>query len=162
MKNVFGFLATVLLFISVQGVAEENITRQQIQQVLDATDLATKNRDAEAIGVYLGSKFFKYIDLPSKDTPLAVELTKKQFLEQIAEGWKQVDDYSYQRKDVVINVAKDKQSAESFSTIIENFSVKGQKMVSKVREYATYELEDGRPVIVQIESHTLVGDTTPE
>jgi len=35
-------------------------------------------------------------------------------------------------------------------------------MISKFREYATYELENGRPVITQVSGHTLLGDTTPQ
>jgi len=162
MNRVSGLLAAVLVIVSMQGMAGGKITRQQIQQVMDSSDLAAKHRDAQGIGVYLGTKFFKYIDLPAEKTPLAVELSKKQYLEKIAEGWQKLDSYDYQRKDVVINMATDGQTAESFSTVIEKFSVKGKQMVSKVREYASYELEDGRPVIIQIESHTLVGDTTPQ
>ncbi len=161
MSKASGFLAILLCLVSTQGVAADKITRQQIQQVMDASDQAARNRDAQGIGAYLGTKFYKYIDLPEEKTPLAVALAKKQYLEQIDKGWKKLDSYDYERKDVVINVATDGKSAESFSTVIETFSTDGRKMVSKVREYATYELEDGRPVIVQIESQTLVGDTTP-
>lgn len=162
MRNVFRLLAIVCFLGSAQGHADDAITRQQVLQVIDASDMAARNRDAEGVGVYLGSRFFKYIDLPSEKTPLAVELSKKQYIEEIARGWQQLEKYNYQRKDVVVNIAPDGRTAESFSTIIETFSVNGQEMVSKVREYANYELEDGRPVIVQIESHTLVGDTTPQ
>ena len=35
-------------------------------------------------------------------------------------------------------------------------------MTSKFREYATYELENGRAVITQVSGHTLLGDTTPQ
>jgi len=38
----------------------------------------------------------------------------------------------------------------------------GQDMVSKIREYARYRMEYGKPVIIRIETQTLVGDTTPE
>ncbi len=55
----------------------------------------------------------------------------------------------------------DGQSGLSYSTITENLVQNGTKMTSLFREYATYELENGRPVITQISGHTLVGDTTP-
>jgi hypothetical protein len=46
--------------------------------------------------------------------------------------------------------------------VTEHMIQDGKQMTSKFREYATYELEDGRPVITQVSGHTLVGDTTPE
>jgi hypothetical protein len=38
----------------------------------------------------------------------------------------------------------------------------GREMTSRFREYATYRLENGQPVITEISGHTLLGDTTPQ
>jgi hypothetical protein len=140
------------------------ITADHVRQVIAATDLASKNHDVGEIGRYLGKGFFKYIDVPGNDLPVTARIDKGQYLEMIKQGWNTLDleGYSYQRTDIVINVALDGASAESNSTIRETVSTNGQDMVSKVREYARYKMEDGRPVIVKIETHTLVGDTTPE
>ena len=53
-------------------------------------------------------------------------------------------------------------SGLSHSTVTENMVQDGEKITSKFREYATYELEDGRPVITRVSGHTLLGDTTPQ
>jgi hypothetical protein len=53
-------------------------------------------------------------------------------------------------------------SGLSYSTITEHLVQDGEEMISKFREYATYELENGRPVITQVSGHTLLGDTTPQ
>ena len=52
-------------------------------------------------------------------------------------------------------------SGMSHSTVTENVVKDGEKMTSKFREYATYELENGKPVITRVSGHTLLGDTTP-
>jgi hypothetical protein len=53
-------------------------------------------------------------------------------------------------------------SGVSQSTVTENTIQDGETMTSRFREYATYELEDGRPVITEVSGHTLLGDTTPQ
>ncbi len=133
-----------------------------VREVIKATDVAANQRDTEAIGAHLGSNFFKYIDLPYDDVPLAAELNKQQYLEHIDKGWGKLESYHYVRDNVVINIARDGQSAESFSTITETFKIDGQEMISNVREYASFVFENGRPVIVRVEGITLTGDTTPK
>lgn len=143
-------------------LAAEKVTAGQIRDVIQATDSAAENRDTRGIGAHLGEGFFKYVEVTTEEIPLAVQLTREQYLDLIERGWETIEKYSYLRKDIVINVARDGSSGESNSTIIETIRTDGKDMISKVREYARYELENGRTVIVSIESQTLVGDTTPE
>lgn len=160
-KILFATLAGVLLPVS-SLLADDKITTDQINEVITATDAASENQDTQTIGRYLGEDFYKYIDVPGGAVPATVRIDKEQYLEMIENGWKTIDKYSYDRLDTVIHVDPDGQSAESFSTIVETVVMAdGQEMTSKVREYASYTLENDRTVIVRIESHTLVGDTTP-
>jgi hypothetical protein len=143
-------------------LADGKITTDDINAVIAATDKASINQDTEEIGRYLGKEFYKYIDVHAGAVPATVRIDKEQYLEMIENGWKTIDRYSYDRLDTVIHVDSDGMNAESYSTIVETVTMMdGQEMTSKVREYATYSLENDRPVIVRIESHTLVGDTTP-
>jgi hypothetical protein len=80
----------------------------------------------------------------------------------IAQGWDTVDEYSYERENTVIIIAPDGASGESHSTLIQTIVIKGEKSVSKIREYARYELENGRPMITTIEGHMVNGDTALE
>ncbi len=148
----------------VSGVlADGGITSAWVHEIIEVTDTASVNQDAGGIEPYLATDFYRYIDVPTNDIPATVRIDKTQYLEMIDKGWQSIDQYDYQRTNTVVHVAKDGRSAESFSTVVENVVTSdGQEMVSKVREYASYTLEDGRPVIISIESLTLVGDTTPE
>jgi len=161
MKLIDGALAIALLF-STQVFADQKMTADMVRQVIEATDVAATQRDTQAIGVHLGSDFFKYIDLPYDDMPLAVELNREQYLEHIDQGWGKLEAYQYVREGVVINIGRDGRSAESFSTITETFKIDDQEMVSKVREYASFVFENGQPVIVRVEGIVLTGDTTPK
>jgi len=161
MKLINGALAIALLF-STQVFADQKMTADMVRQVIEATDVAATQRDTQAIGVHLGSDFFKYIDLPYDDMPLAVELNREQYLEHIDQGWGKLEAYQYVREGVVINIGRDGRSAESFSTITETFKIDDQEMVSKVREYASFVFENGQPVIVRVEGIVLTGDTTPK
>jgi len=162
--NLFTYtrVAELVEVIASDVFAISNITADQVRQVIAAVDLAAENRDANGIGIYLGKAFFKYIDVPAANSPVTARVDRQQYLEMIQQGWKTIKDYSYQRKDIVIHVAPDGTSAESNSTVIEIVSMDGKDMVSKVREYARYTIERGKPVIVRIETQTLVGDMTPE
>ncbi|MFC1774614.1 hypothetical protein ACFL3A_14925 [Pseudomonadota bacterium] len=161
MKLIGGTLAIALLF-STQVFADQMMTADMVRQVIEATDVAAKQRDTQAIGVHLGSDFFKYIDLPYDDVPLAIEMNKQQYLEHIDQGWGKLEAYQYVRQGIVINIARDGQSAESFSTITETFKVDGKEMISKVREYASFVFENGQPIIIRVEGIVLTGDTTPK
>jgi hypothetical protein len=155
--------ATVLaVLLSFQAQAADKISRENIQQVIDVTDAAAKNRDAAVIGEYLSETFEKVIEFPYDKWMATVRLDKKKYLELIEEGWPTIEEYEYLRDDTVIHVALDGLSGHSYSTITETLFLDGTRMVSKFREHALYALENGRPVITQISGHTLVGDTMPE
>lgn len=160
-KRLTGTVISVLLTLPTQ--AADRLTKEQIRQVIRATDSAAMNRDATAIGPYLGESFEKVIAFIYKEKWLAkVRLDKVEYLELIDTGWENTEAYDYQRNDTMIHILPDGLSGESYSTIIENFIQDGEKITSKFRESATYELESGRPVITEISGHTLVGDTTPK
>ncbi|MGB5259268.1 MAG: nuclear transport factor 2 family protein [Gammaproteobacteria bacterium] len=155
--------ATVLcLWLSLPAQADERITREHIQQVIRATDAAALNRDAAGIGAYLGQSFERIIEFAYKDWMAKIRLDRDKYLEMINEGWQEIGDYSYQRDNIEIHIAPDGRSGLSYSTVTEHMVQDGKEMISRFREHATYELEDGRPVITQVSGHTLLGDTTPQ
>ena len=158
-RRLSGLLVSVLLALQVQ--AADRITREQIQQVIDATDAAAKARDTEGIGSYLSESFEKIIEFPHDKWMARVKLDKTQYLVLIDEGWTTAEAYDYQRGHTVIYLMPDGLNGQSYSTVTENVIQDGEKMTSRYREYALYTIENGRAVITQISGHTLVGDTTP-
>jgi hypothetical protein len=156
-RLITGTVLTVLL--SFQAQAADNITRELIQQVMDVTDAAARNRDTAGIGEYLSEDFERIIEFIHDKYMAKVRVDKKKYLELIDEGWPTLDEYDYQRADTVIYVSSDGSGGQSYSTIIETLSLEGTSMVSKFREYAQYTLENGKPVITEISGHTLLGDT---
>jgi hypothetical protein len=147
--------------LSLPLIAEETITREHIQQVIEVTDAAARQHDTAGIGEHLSENFLKVIEFPHKKWMVKVRLDKEQYLDLVAEGWPTVEDYTYQRGDTVIYIQADGQSGHSYSTIIETLTLDGTPRVSKYREHAVYALEGGRAVITEISGHTLVGDTMP-
>ena len=148
--------------LSLPALSAERITDEQIQQVIDATDVASMNRDAEGIGKHLSDSFKKIVEFRYKKWMAKVTVRKDKYLALIAEGWSSGGNYYYQRDDTEIHIMPDGLSGLSQSTITENIVLDGEKMTSKFREYATYELENGQPVITRVSGHTLLGDTTPQ
>jgi len=149
------------LLAALPATAADRITATQIQQVIETTDAAAHERDAVTIGAYLGTSFERVIEFPYKQWMAKVSLNRDEYLELIHQGWQSIDEYDYQRANTEIHIMPDGLSGLSYSTVTENVVQDGTKMTSKFREYATYELENGRPVITRISGHTLVGDTTP-
>jgi hypothetical protein len=141
--------------------AADRITAEQIQQVIATTDAAAMNRDTAGIGAYLGETFEKVIEFPHDKWMAKVKINKQEYLALIDAGWETIEKYDYARADTEIHVMPDGLSGLSYSTVTEYLVQDGKEMTSKFREYATYELEGGRPVITQVSGHTLVGDTTP-
>jgi len=159
-KRLTGTMVSILLSLPAQ--AAEWITNEQIQEVIDATDAAAINRDTTGIGEYLSDSFEKIIEFPYKKWMAKVKLYKDDYLELIDEGWANIVEYDYQRNGTEIHIMPDGLSGQSHSTVTENIVLDGKKMTSKFREYATYELENGRPVITRVSGHTLLGDTMPQ
>ena len=153
--------ALICALLAFQCHAADRITAEQIQQVMDITDAAAMNRDTSGIGAHLGSSFEKTIEFPYDKWMAKVKINKQEYLTLIDDGWKTIEKYYYQRADTEIHIMPDGLSGLSYSTLTEHAVQDGKEMISKFREYATYELEDGRPVITKINGHTLVGDTTP-
>ena len=152
----------VSILLSLPAQAADRITSEQIQQVIDATDTAAMNRDAGGISKHLSDSFKKILEFRHKKWMAKVTVRKDQYLELIDEGWESSGAYYYQRDDTEIHIKPDGLSGVSHSTVTENIVLDGEKMTSKFREYATYELENGRPVITRVSGHTLLGDTTPQ
>ena len=158
-RQLTGCVISILLVCPLQ--AADRITAEQIQQVMDTTDAAALDRDTAGIGAYLGESFEKIIEFPHDKWMAKVRLSRQEYLALIDAGWTTIERYDYQRADTEIHVMPDGLSGLSYSTVTEYMVQDGKEMISKFREYATYELEDGRPVITQVSGHTLVGDTTP-
>jgi hypothetical protein len=153
--------ATVVsILLSLPAQAADGITSEQIQQVINATDAAAVNRDAGGISGHLSDSFKKILEFRYKKWMAKVTVRKDQYLKLIDEGWESSGVYDYQRNDTEIHIMPDGLSGLSYSTITEHLVQDGEEMISKFREYATYELENGRPVITQVSGHTLLGDTT--
>ena len=152
----------VSILLSLPAQAADGITSEQIQQVINATDAAAMNRDAGEISEYLSDSFKKILEFRYKKWMAKVTVRKDKYLALIDEGWASSGNYYYQRDDTEIHIMPDGLSGLSHSTITENTVQDGVEMTSKFREYATYELEDGRPVITRVSGHTLLGDTTPQ
>ena len=154
--------ASIVLLVSCQALAAGPMTVEQIQQVIDAADAAAMRRDTRGIGSYLSEHFQKTVEVPYMGGTAATKLDKRGYLDLIDKGWADIEAYSYRREDTVINVAADGRSGESSSTITETVVIDAETRVSKVREYAQYALENGKPVITAIGGHPLVGDTMPD
>jgi hypothetical protein len=158
-RRLTGILISVVLAFPLY--AGDRITAIQIQQVIDKTDAAAMKRDTAGIGSHLSDTFQKIIEFPHDKWMARVKINKQEYLALIDAGWETIEEYDYQRTDTEIHVMPDGLSGLSYSTVTEHVIQDGKEMTSKFREYATYELEDGRPVITQVNGHTLIGDTTP-
>lgn len=159
-KPLAGLLIVLLLCFPAH--ATDRITRKHILQLIEATDAAAQQRDTATIGKYLGEDFEKVIEFPHEKWMATVRLDKQEYLDLIEAGWPALEEYDYRRDDMVIHIVEGGQTGKSYSTITETLMLDGTRMVSKFREHALYALENGRPVIIRVSGHTLVGDTMQE
>ena len=155
-------VTVLLVLLSFTAHAAGQITREQIEQVISATDTAAMAHNTAAIGTYLGESFERTIEIPHEDQIATVQLDKIEYLQLIDEGWARISYYDQQRDNLEIHIMPDGHSGKSHSTITEYIVIDGIHITSRFREYATYQLENGRPVITQVSGHTLLGDTTPQ
>lgn len=157
-------LTVTVLFVllSFTAHAADQITREQIKQVISATDSAAMEHNTMIIGTYLGNSFERIIEFPHEDQMAKVRLNKLEYLQLVDEGWSRIAYYDHQRDNLEIHIMADGLSGKTHSTITENIVIDGVKVTSRFREYAIYQLENGRPVITQVSGHTLLGDTTPQ
>lgn len=154
--------AFALSLVAGTATADDHITRDNIAEVMAASDAAARVRDAAAVGVYLSDDFERVIEFPHKDLMATVRLDKMDYLSLIDEGWADIEHYDYDRGEIEIFVRPDGSSGQSNSTLTEHITIDGVQMTSRFREYAIYEIRNGRPVITQVSGHTLLGDTTDE
>ena len=155
-------VTVLLVLLSFTAHAADQITREQIKQVISATDSAAMEHNTMVIGTYLGNSFERIIEFPHEDQIATVQLNKIEYLQLVNEGWARISYYDQQRDNLKIHIMPDGLSGKSHSTITENIVIDGVKMTGRFREYATYQLENGRLVITQVSGHTLLGDTTPQ
>ena len=76
-------VTVLLVLLSFSAHAADQITREQIKQVISATDTAAMDHNTAAIGAYLGNSFERIIEFPHKDQMVTVRLNKIEYLQTV-------------------------------------------------------------------------------
>jgi hypothetical protein len=129
------------------------VTEQQVTALLNEIDKDARDLKFDALTEHL-----------SKDAHIEMHVqgygyltfTRDEYRDYTRQAYNSVSAYHYDRKNTVIKVAPDGQSAMGSDQVYETVTMGGQTTHSTTLETATFKMEDGRVVIA-----SLVGDVFP-
>lgn len=129
------------------------LTKADLEAWLKDVDQATVNKNVELIGSTMAEDVKIVVkNMPSESGPKTMEINKSDYMKGLKATWENVKDYTYERRDVVIEIDNEGKKAVISATIAESMLMQEQKVSTVTKEKAEIELRDGKPVVTLVES----------
>jgi hypothetical protein len=128
------------------------LTEQKIQAALAEIDSAALRRDADAIAGYFSEHAQIKINLSGFGVgKQSMTFGRDQYRDYARQSYAAIEAYDYQRRDTVIKIAPDGQTAYVSDQVFESATMMGRTVRSVTAEAATVKLEGGKVVISYLE-----------
>ncbi len=145
--------AAVVAPVPTSSAALVALTKADLEAWLKDVDQAAVNKSVEVIGSIMAEDMKIVVkNLPSESGPKTMEMNKSDYMKGLKATWENVKDYTYERRDVVIEIDNEGKKAVISSNIAESMLMQEQKVSTVTKEKAEVELRDGRPVVTLVES----------
>jgi ketosteroid isomerase-like protein len=145
-------IALCLLSSACSPEQKRVMTKQEVAAVLAEIDAAVKRKDVGAMLKHFSKDARIKVNVEDPDATIrGMVFTREQYRDYFQGAFNLIDEYQYDRRDTVINLAPDGQSAIVADQVFEEVKTGGETINSVTVETATLKMEDGRVVITSLE-----------
>jgi hypothetical protein len=149
-------IVLVALAHSAAGQQSTNISRADVQVVLDSIDKALLKKDAAAVVAnYASNAVITATTFESGHKDVSTR-GRDDYEDSLKAGFKVFDDYTLQRKDVSIEIAADGMTAQSISTFIEKYRFDGKMEQAVSKESVSFVIVDGKVLVAKDQEETTI------
>ena len=149
-KSKFWFFLS-LFFLSTTAFSAE-VTEGTVKKLLSEMDVAITNLDSETLAKTLSDDIQITIHINIQGNEQVMKPSKQDYISMLKQGWAAVENYSYKRSDLVIDI-KDGKAVVS-ANVKETMTVQGQSLSGESKEVATVESVNGKLLFTNIVGHT--------
>ena len=140
-----------LFFLSTTAFSAE-VTESTVKKLLSEMDVAITNLDSETLAKTLSDDIQITIHINIQGNEQVMKPSKQEYISMLKQGWAAVENYSYKRSDLVIDI-KDGKAVVS-ANVKETMTVQGQSLSGESKEVATVESVNGKLLFTNIVGHT--------
>lgn len=139
------------LFVSLTACSP-TITEQQVLAILDSTDKAAKERNADGVIAHMAEKAVIRVSIQGPGGIQSLSFAPKEYKQHLEQTFRGAQEYSYTRTDTKISIAPSQKMATVSSQVLEIVRLPGQVLSSVSQETATFEVQNRKVVIASVEA----------
>ncbi len=145
-----GICLLFCLFIATASSASE-MTEQMVTRLLSQVDSAVNGFDARSIAVHISDDATFTMNINAQGRTQILSASKDQYISMLQQGWSQLSEYSYNRKNVSISIVDNK--ATVTADVHESMIMQGQNVSALTQEQVLIEIVDGAAMITRVVGH---------
>jgi len=157
------FLILILFFISpLNPMTLENVmganplSEESLQAIMDKMDEAVQKRDPSGIVLFMTPDILIEVILKSEQGTEELRMTREQYRQSLAQAFQAVDDYSFSRAILNIDIESDRLRATVITHISEKITLQGMILRTETREIAKFEVIEDKIWITSLEAFSKV------
>lgn len=150
MKYTISLLVTLFMLVSCGANTEEKITESDVLEMINSMKEAVKFQNADQLMSHFSPDARMTFDMP-ENMGGKIEAGVQEYQSMAKQSWALPAKYTYEVKDVYIEVDLDGLSATVRDTTIETMEMNGQIILStQSEEHIDIISKDGKPLIVKL------------
>lgn len=148
-------LVLVGMFISFDVCADEILTKQILQKMVQEVEKASVSRDVNVVLKYIAPEVRIVTKVKTPSGEQTVPMDYETYKTALVQTWSAAKEYHYKREKLDIKISPDQKEATITAVVRESYVMDGDRMTTVAREVSTVRLVNGRPMIVKINAEQL-------
>ena len=150
MKYIVSLFIAIFILISCGANSERKITESDVLKMLNDMEESVKAQNVDQLMSHFSEDATMTLDMP-ENMGGKLKADVQEYRSMLKQSWALPAKFTYEVKDVFIEVDADGLSATASDTTIETIEMNGQVIASaKTEEYIEIISKDGKPVIVKL------------
>ena len=132
------------------------LSEKSLHAIMDKMDEAVQKRDPSGMVLFMTPDILIEVIVKSEQGTEELRMTREQYRQHLAQAFQAVDDYSFSRTILNINIESDRLHATVITHISEKITLHGMILHTETREIAKFEVIEDKIWITSLEAYTKV------
>ena len=132
------------------------LSEESLHTIMDEIDEAVQKRDPSGMVLFMIPDILIEVIVKSEQGTEELKMTREQYRQHLAQAFQAVDDYSFSRTILNINIESNRLHATVICHISEKITLQGMILYTETREIAKFEVIEDKIWITSLEAYTKV------
>jgi len=128
-----------------------DLTEEIVRSVVIDMERANENRDLDGISEALSDDVTIVLNINMRGQKQVLRPSKQEYISMLKESWSVVKNYRYSRSNLEIDIKGNR--AFVTADVSESMTVQGRRISTEMREEATIEMVNARPLVTNVVGH---------